>query len=106
MTVIDPAPLVAVLVAGKQRGVAAAVLAADFHQSIGQAAAAAAIEVARAHGLRTVALSGGVFQNPRLTDILTEALEAAGLEVLAHQTVPPNDGGISVGQAAIAAARS
>lgn len=54
-------------------------------------------------GLDTVALSGGVFQNVRLSDIVEDALVAEGLTVLVHEAVPPNDGGISVGQAAIAA---
>ena len=51
-----------------------------------------------------MALSGGVFQNLRLSEIVEEALLAAGLEVLVHRIVPPNDGGISIGQAAVAAA--
>ena len=57
------------------------------------------------NGLDTVALSGGVFQNARLTTVVVEALEAAGLRVLVHRLIPPNDGGVSVGQAAIAARR-
>ena len=50
-----------------------------------------------------VALTGGVFQNLRLTDVVEDVLTDAGLTVLVHQTLPPNDGAISVGQAAIAA---
>ena len=48
-------------------------------------------------------LSGGVFQNARLTEVVDEGLRERGLDVLIHQVVPPNDGGISIGQAAIAA---
>ena len=48
-------------------------------------------------------LTGGVFQNARLTEVVEVALLAEGLRVLVHPAVPPNDGGISVGQAAIAA---
>jgi hydrogenase maturation protein HypF len=59
--------------------------------------------VAGERGLDTVALSGGVFQNLRLTQLLATGLQAAGLRVLVHRQVPPNDGGISLGQAAIAA---
>ena len=55
--------------------------------------------------IATVALSGGVFQNVRLSEIVEERLAAAGLEVLVHEHVPANDGGISIGQAAVAAAR-
>ncbi len=102
--VIDPSPLIAELVAGRTRDVSTPVLAAAFHESIGRAAAAAGADLAREYGLRTVALTGGVFQNPRLSDIVEEAFTAAGLEVLVHRIVPPNDGGISIGQAAVAAA--
>ena len=48
-------------------------------------------------------LTGGVFQNVRLTEIVERELDRAGLRVLVHARVPPNDGGISIGQAAIAA---
>lgn len=102
--VIDPAPLVAALVDGRASGVRPALLAARFHESIGRATASVAADLAREHGLTSVALSGGVFQNQRLTEIVEEALAGAGLEVLVHRVTPPNDGGISVGQAAVAAA--
>jgi hydrogenase maturation protein HypF len=102
--VIDPAPLIAALMAAKASGTPTAVLAAAFHESIGLAAASAAVDLANARGLHTVALTGGVFQNVRLAEIVEEALVRAGLEVLTHQIVPPNDGGISIGQAAVAAA--
>ncbi|MEQ1786608.1 MAG: hypothetical protein ABL966_06115 [Acidimicrobiales bacterium] len=46
-----------------------------------------------------------MFQNPRLAEVVEEALALAGLEVLQHRIVPPNDGGISIGQAAVAAAQ-
>ncbi|MCU1453518.1 MAG: (NiFe) hydrogenase maturation protein HypF [Acidimicrobiales bacterium] len=103
--IIDPGPLVAALLARRAAGTAPALLAAGFHEAIGGAAAAAAIELAREHRLRTVALSGGAFQNARLSEIVEAALAAAGLEVLVHRVVPPNDGGISIGQAAVAAAQ-
>jgi hydrogenase maturation protein HypF len=56
-------------------------------------------------GLGTVALSGGVFQNLLLLERCVSALDQAGFRVLLHGRVPPNDGGISLGQAAIAGAR-
>jgi hydrogenase maturation protein HypF len=65
--------------------------------------AQAAADLAAAHGLDTVALSGGVFQNARLTAVVVAELERLGLRVLVHRRLPPNDGGVSVGQAAIAA---
>jgi hydrogenase maturation protein HypF len=57
-------------------------------------------------GLGTVALSGGVFQNLLLLGTVVSLLEARGFQVLTHSRVPPNDGGISLGQAVVAAARS
>ena len=50
--------------------------------------------------------AGGVFQNLRLTQVVEGELRAAGLDVLVHAAIPPNDGGISVGQAAVAAWRT
>ena len=58
---------------------------------------------ARADDIDAVALTGGVFQNVRLTEIVEDELMRAGLRVLVHERIPPNDGGVSVGQAAIAA---
>jgi hydrogenase maturation protein HypF len=106
MLVLDPVPLVAALVHGRASGVAPALLAAGFHESIGRATVAAAVDLAQTHGLRVAALSGGVFQNTRLSEIVEEGLEAAGLEVLVHRRIPPNDAGISIGQAAVAAAQT
>ena len=54
--------------------------------------------------LRRVALSGGVFMNGILNDLLVPALEQKGLDVLVHRRVPPNDGGIALGQAVVAGA--
>ncbi|CAN5866817.1 carbamoyltransferase HypF [soil metagenome] len=106
MVVVDPSPLIVALLADRGRGTAPALVAAGFHESIGQAMARAAIDLAYRHGLGTVALSGGVFQNLRFSEVVHESLVGAGLEVLAHRVVPPNDGGISIGQAAVAAART
>jgi hydrogenase maturation protein HypF len=106
MVVLDPSPLVVALLDERARGTAPALLAAGFHESIGRAAARAAIDLAHEHGLGTVALSGGVFQNIRLSEVVEEALAGAGLDVLVHRIVPSNDGGISIGQAAVAAARA
>jgi hydrogenase maturation protein HypF len=101
--VMDPAPLVARVIAERERGTTVPAIAAAFHETIGRAAADVAIAVARARSIDAVALTGGVFQNVRLTDVVESELARAGLRVLVHSLVPPNDGGISIGQAAIAA---
>ncbi len=101
--VMDPAPLLAKVVADADVGVAPGVISAGFHAGLGRGVAAAATRVASEHGLGTVALSGGVFQNSRLTAVVVDTLRAAGLAVLVHRHLPPNDGGISIGQAAVAA---
>jgi len=100
--VLDPSPLVAALTRDHAAGMDSALLAAAFHESFGRAAAALAAGVASDAGLDTVVLTGGVFQNALLTEVVESALTAFGLRVLVHSLVPPNDGGISVGQAAIA----
>jgi hydrogenase maturation protein HypF len=102
--VLDPGPLVARVVAERDRGTPLSLIAAGFHAALGRGVAGMAARLAREHGLDTVALSGGVFQNARLTDIVEARLRRAGLDVLVHVHLPPNDGGVSVGQAAIAAA--
>jgi hydrogenase maturation protein HypF len=78
-------------------------IAAAFHEGV----AAAAIGVcAQAGGPKLVVLSGGTFQNLRLVRSVRTGLESLGFTVLTHRRVPPNDGGISYGQAAIAARRT
>ena len=102
--VLDPLPLLAWLGARRQRGVNQADLAADFHASIAWSTAVMATRLARAAGVATVALGGGVFQNARLLESLQGRLETAGLRVLIPRRLSPNDGAISYGQAAVAAA--
>ncbi len=102
---LDPTPLICAAVAARASDVSVSIIAAGIHEAIGRAAADTAARLARRHGLATVALSGGVFQNVRLSGIVEERLEADGFEVLVHRWVPANDGGISIGQVAVAAAR-
>jgi hydrogenase maturation protein HypF len=101
---LDPAPLIARIVAERDAGTPLATIAAGFHASLGRSVAALAARLAWAHDVGAVALSGGVFQNALLTHHVESALTAVGLRVLVHRHLPPNDGGVSVGQAAIAAA--
>ncbi|MFE9955130.1 carbamoyltransferase HypF [Micromonospora sp. NPDC005299] len=80
-------------------------IAARFHHGLADAVVRAAEAVRERTGLASVALSGGVFQNVLLLDRVVGGLEAEGFRVLVHSRVPPNDGGISLGQAVVAAAR-
>jgi hydrogenase maturation protein HypF len=80
-------------------------IAARFHHGVAAAITAACSLLREQHGLGTVALSGGVFQNLLLTTIVARQLAEAGFTVLTHSRVPCNDGGISLGQAAVAGAR-
>jgi hydrogenase maturation protein HypF len=104
--VLDPTPMLRALLDDLDRGVDRACAAAGFHRGLAAGAADLAITLAAAHGTDTVTLCGGVFQNVLLSDLLARQLQSAGLRVLEHEHLPPNDGSISVGQAAIAAARS
>jgi hydrogenase maturation protein HypF len=103
--VIDLRPAVRAIAAELRGGLAPAVIAARFHDTLA-GAIADACRRARADGApETVALTGGCFQNRRLAERAKAELERAGFEVLLHRQVPCNDGGIALGQAAIASFR-
>jgi hydrogenase maturation protein HypF len=100
---LDPAPMWDALLGDLQHGVAPADIAARFHAGLARAVAGLAARLAGRHAIDTVALSGGVLQNRVLFEAVVHALTASGLRVLTHRLVPANDGGLSLGQAAIAA---
>jgi hydrogenase maturation protein HypF len=102
---IRAADLLSALVSDLTAGVRAPVIAARFHHGVAAAIEAGCVLLRERHGLGTVALSGGVFQNMLLLHATVARLEARGFGVLTHSRVPCNDGGISLGQAVIAAAR-
>jgi hydrogenase maturation protein HypF len=85
--------------------VPAPVIAARFHHGVAALVESGCLYLRERHGLGTVALSGGVFQNMLLLHATVGRLEARGFAVLTHSRVPCNDGGISLGQAVVAAAR-
>ena len=99
------ADIIRELVADVLDGVPAARCAARFHNSLAGASVAVCEEIRKTTGLSVVALSGGVFANAWLLRDMTEMLGEQGFEVLANRMVPPGDGGISLGQAAVAARR-
>jgi hydrogenase maturation protein HypF len=102
---LDPVPLLSALGELRAEGEDAETLAARFHESVAATAARVAGEACEAFDLNTVALGGGCFQNARLLVSLRKRLEAGGLRVLLPIALSPNDGAISYGQAAVAAAR-
>ena len=86
-------------------GAPAETVATRFHRGLAAGVVSACRTVRDARGLSTVACSGGVFQNGLFLGLVVDGLEAEGFRVLVHSRVPPNDGGISLGQAACAGAR-
>ncbi|MGW0589742.1 carbamoyltransferase HypF [Streptosporangium sp. NPDC002607] len=105
LVTIQVADLVRAVVEETRAGVVPALVSARFHNGLAAVTAAACARIREGTGIGTVALSGGVFQNRLLLDRLAGALGFGGFRVLTHRAVPPNDGGISFGQAAVAAAR-
>ncbi|SDJ37048.1 carbamoyltransferase HypF [Nonomuraea jiangxiensis] len=103
--VVSGADLVRAAAADLRAGVAPAVVSARFHNGVSDLVVACCRRLREETGLTAVALSGGVFQNMLLARRTVELLDEAGFRVLTHTRVPPNDGGISLGQAAVAAAR-
>ncbi|MFH7596826.1 carbamoyltransferase HypF [Streptomyces racemochromogenes] len=102
--VADPAPVLAAAVADVRAGAAPEPVAARFHAAVADLVADLC-ELARAgHGLDTVALTGGVFCNTLLSSACARRLRARGFTVLRQHRVPPNDGGLALGQLMVAAA--
>ena len=102
--ILDPQPLFEALLNGIDAGTSVDRLALDFHIVIARASAQVASKICAREGIDTVVLSGGVFMNRLLLQLLTRGLKDAGLAVLVPHTVPVNDGCIAYGQAAIARA--
>jgi len=99
-------PLWSGMIADLTKGHSQAVIAKRFHNSLIRIIAQTAAELANKHGVVQVALSGGVFQNRLLLDGVSSALEGQGFCILSPKILPLNDGGLSLGQAAIAALKS
>lgn len=106
---LDPAPMWRALLADLGRAVPREAVALRFHRGLAHAVTRMVRRLAgspHARRFDTVALSGGVFQNALLLELVLDELRASDFEVLTHRRVPSNDGGLSLGQAAVAAARA
>ncbi len=101
---LDPRPAILALVADLDAGASAAIASARFHRGLAAATVRACVELAAEEELSLAVLAGGVFQNRLLLESVCAGLQGAGLRVLTPECLPPNDGAISYGQAAIAAA--
>ncbi len=100
---LDFRPLLQAVVLDRVRGRDTREIARSFQLGIAQGLCNAVNEISSSHGLDTVVLSGGVFQNELLLEDLKSMLTGGSLQVWTNHAVPPNDGGISLGQAALAA---
>lgn len=98
---ISPRQVIASILRDLERRLPTETIAFKFHDALARIMAEAAMAVAQKHGLNTVVLSGGVFQNQYLSRRCVEILENCGLKVYTHARVPCNDGGIALGQVAI-----
>jgi hydrogenase maturation protein HypF len=103
--VLDARPAIVAVRRDLARGVEVSVVATRFHHALADVTADDCARLAGDRGLGTVVLSGGSFQNRRLLERVQSRLEGAGLRVLVPARLPPNDGGVSFGQTAVAAAR-
>jgi hydrogenase maturation protein HypF len=104
--VLDPAPMLRAIVDDLRAGVRRESIAAKVHNTLAKIIVEVSILLRERSGVKVVALSGGVFQNVTLLRQARAQLQAAGFRVLTHQAVPPNDGGLALGQAVIGACMS
>lgn len=103
--IVDPRGAILQIARDSQAGVSGGIISRRFHSALARATASVCASIAERSGIRIVALSGGVFQNHRLLEHTQRLLTQRGLRVLTPRLVPPNDGGIAYGQAAVAAWR-
>jgi hydrogenase maturation protein HypF len=100
--IIEPAPVIRAIVEDYLKDVAPGIIASKFHNAVAGMIRDVAITLRESKGVNRVALSGGVFQNVTLLTRALALLRDAGFETYIHHLVPPNDAGISLGQAAVA----
>ncbi len=102
---LDFSPMFIAILGDITSGSEASVVAHRFHRTVATATTDVCLRIADAAGIDRVILSGGVFQNRLLSEMIYTALADNGLHVFTHRLVPPNDGGIALGQAAITGRR-
>jgi hydrogenase maturation protein HypF len=100
---LDFRPLLQAVVDDRLGGRDRSAIARSFHRGVADGLAAAAIRLCAEHDVDTVVMSGGVFQNELLLRAVRDRLRERGLALWTNHRVPPNDGGLSLGQAALAA---
>ncbi|MFE7775045.1 carbamoyltransferase HypF [Streptomyces sp. NPDC057445] len=99
----DPAPVLAAIATDVREGVASTTVAARFHTAVARLVRSVCAAAREQHGLGTVALTGGVFANALLSSACARGLREDGFTVLRHHRIPPNDGGLALGQLVVAA---
>ena len=102
--VLPTEALVRALVLAKLDGAGSEELAYEFHRGLAQMIVRETVSLSERTGVKTAALTGGVFQNRLLLELVEKGLQAEKIQVLRHHLVPPNDGGIALGQALYAMA--
>ncbi|RMF38446.1 MAG: hypothetical protein D6759_00905 [Chloroflexi bacterium] len=102
---VDPVPVIEAVVADGRAGAPVGTIAARFHRGVARMIRRVCEVLRQETGLDRVALSGGVFQNITLLGQTLDLLTEAGFTVYTHRLVPPNDGGIALGQAIVAYAQ-
>ncbi|MBC7963428.1 MAG: carbamoyltransferase HypF [Steroidobacteraceae bacterium] len=100
---LDFSPIFPEILAEMQAGIRTAVISRRFHATVASAVVEVCLQIGKSTSLDRVVLSGGVFQNRLLSELVYTPLVSQGIEVFTQRLVPPNDGGIALGQAAIAA---
>jgi hydrogenase maturation protein HypF len=100
---VEAAPVIRAAVDDFRSGVPVPIISARFHNAVAEMVCDVCLRLRADRGLNEVALSGGVFQNVTLLKRTLDLLRAAGFTVYTHHIVPPNDGGLALGQAILAA---
>ena len=101
----NAAPVIRAIVKDLRAGLAASIIAAKFHTAVAHLILQLSLNYRKTHGLNIAALSGGVFQNATLLQAATQLLKSNEFTVLTHRQVPPNDGGLALGQLLIGSSK-